>query len=152
MRWAGSYGVEADFIAKSHCSVEFIPINEILVSLVNGNHSQHEVLMNFHDIPTVTVNTCVWNVYTFPILCLVITVAEFKTLLMHWQKVLEKFEFLSIKSKVLRARENLARYTNDLNLQADFWGNRRIIKTKVGSALNLKSLPWRKAWYLFANI
>ena len=23
-RWAGTYGVEADFIAKSHCSVEYI--------------------------------------------------------------------------------------------------------------------------------
>ena len=30
-RWAGSYGVKADFIAQSHCSVEFIPVKAILV-------------------------------------------------------------------------------------------------------------------------
>jgi hypothetical protein len=30
-RWAGSYGVSVDFIAVTHCSVEFIPLEEILV-------------------------------------------------------------------------------------------------------------------------
>ena len=30
-RWAGTYGVKADFVAKSHCSVEFIPLEAINV-------------------------------------------------------------------------------------------------------------------------
>lgn len=30
-RWAGAYGVEADFIALTHCSVEFIPTESINV-------------------------------------------------------------------------------------------------------------------------
>jgi hypothetical protein len=30
-RWAGDYGVDADFIAVTHCSAEFIPLQEILV-------------------------------------------------------------------------------------------------------------------------
>jgi hypothetical protein len=32
-RWAGSYGVTADFVAQSHCSVEFIPAKAINVRL-----------------------------------------------------------------------------------------------------------------------
>ena len=32
-RWAGIYGVQADFIAKSHCSVEFITTKAINVHL-----------------------------------------------------------------------------------------------------------------------
>jgi hypothetical protein len=31
-RWAGSYGVSADYIAVTHCSAEFIPLEEINVS------------------------------------------------------------------------------------------------------------------------
>jgi hypothetical protein len=31
MRWAGSYGVNIDFVARSHCAVEVIPIEEIQV-------------------------------------------------------------------------------------------------------------------------
>ena len=31
LRWAGTYGVKADFVAKSHCSVEFIPTDAINV-------------------------------------------------------------------------------------------------------------------------
>ena len=62
-------------------------------------------------------------------------IAEFKTSLIHCQKVLDKFEFFPIKSKVLRARENLSKYCNDLKFNADFWGQGRIIKTKVVCAL-----------------
>ena len=32
-RWAGTYGVQADFIAKSHCSVEFVTKEAINVRL-----------------------------------------------------------------------------------------------------------------------
>ncbi len=35
-RWAGAYGVAADFIAVTHCSVEFIPLEEILVGARSG--------------------------------------------------------------------------------------------------------------------
>jgi hypothetical protein len=30
-RWAGAYGVKADFIARSHCSLEFIKTEDIQV-------------------------------------------------------------------------------------------------------------------------
>ncbi len=32
-RWAGTFGVDADFIARGHCSVEFIKIEDIEVFL-----------------------------------------------------------------------------------------------------------------------
>ena len=31
LRWAGAYGVNADFVAKSHCAVEFISIEDVEV-------------------------------------------------------------------------------------------------------------------------
>ncbi len=31
-RWAGTYGVSADYIALTHCSVEFIALEDIHVS------------------------------------------------------------------------------------------------------------------------
>ena len=30
-RWAGAYGIKADFIARSHCSVEVIKMEDIKV-------------------------------------------------------------------------------------------------------------------------
>ena len=30
-RWAGSYGVNVDFVARSHCSVAFIALEDIQV-------------------------------------------------------------------------------------------------------------------------
>ncbi len=33
-RWAGTYGVSADYIALTHCSVEYIALEDILVSSV----------------------------------------------------------------------------------------------------------------------
>ena len=30
-RWAGTYGVDADFVALSNCSIEFVPIAAINV-------------------------------------------------------------------------------------------------------------------------
>ena len=32
-RWAGSYGVNIDFVARSHCSVEIIAIEDIQASV-----------------------------------------------------------------------------------------------------------------------
>jgi hypothetical protein len=32
LRWAGTYGVNIDFVARSHCSVEFISIEAMQVS------------------------------------------------------------------------------------------------------------------------
>jgi hypothetical protein len=34
-RWAGDYGVNADLIAVTHCSAEFIPLEEILVQNIS---------------------------------------------------------------------------------------------------------------------
>jgi hypothetical protein len=31
LRWAGAFGVQADFIARTHCSVEIIKTEEIMV-------------------------------------------------------------------------------------------------------------------------
>jgi hypothetical protein len=31
-RWSGTYGVNLDYVARSHCSVEFISIEDIQVS------------------------------------------------------------------------------------------------------------------------
>ncbi len=33
-RWAGCFGVDADFVARGHCSVEFIKIEDIKVPLM----------------------------------------------------------------------------------------------------------------------
>ncbi len=33
-RWAGAFGVSADFVALSHCSAEFIPLEAIQVCIV----------------------------------------------------------------------------------------------------------------------
>ena len=32
-RWAGSFGVNVDFVARSHCSVEMIMLEDIQVCL-----------------------------------------------------------------------------------------------------------------------
>ena len=34
-RWAGTYGVDADFVAKTHCSVEFISTETVDVSYIS---------------------------------------------------------------------------------------------------------------------
>ena len=31
-RWAGTYGVNVDFVARSHCSVVYIPVSDIQAS------------------------------------------------------------------------------------------------------------------------
>ena len=37
MRWAGTFGVNADFVARSHCSVELITANAVSVSGLSSN-------------------------------------------------------------------------------------------------------------------
>jgi hypothetical protein len=34
MRWAGAYGIQADFVALSHCSIEIIKTADIQVLLL----------------------------------------------------------------------------------------------------------------------
>jgi hypothetical protein len=34
-RWAGSYGVNVDFVARSHCAVEVILVEDMEVSTIN---------------------------------------------------------------------------------------------------------------------
>ncbi len=34
LRWAGSFGVNIDFVARSHCSVEFITIEDMQASFM----------------------------------------------------------------------------------------------------------------------
>lgn len=33
LRWAGTYGVNLDFVARTHCSVEYISIEAVQVSI-----------------------------------------------------------------------------------------------------------------------
>ena len=37
-RWAGTLGIRADFVARTHCSVAFIPTKDILVPLLKFSH------------------------------------------------------------------------------------------------------------------
>jgi hypothetical protein len=39
-RWAGTFGVEADFVARSHCSIEIIASEDIEVRLTVLTHKQ----------------------------------------------------------------------------------------------------------------
>ena len=34
LRWGGSFGVNVDFVARTHCSVELIPTKAIFVSVL----------------------------------------------------------------------------------------------------------------------
>ncbi len=34
LRWAGTFGVNLDFVARSHCSVEFISAEDMQVNLI----------------------------------------------------------------------------------------------------------------------
>jgi hypothetical protein len=42
-RWAGTYGVDMDFVARSHCSVAVIGIEEIQVRYCIGAHKHIDV-------------------------------------------------------------------------------------------------------------
>jgi hypothetical protein len=33
LRWAGTFGVNIDFVARTHCSVEFIPLKKMQVCI-----------------------------------------------------------------------------------------------------------------------
>ena len=42
LRWAGSFGVNIDFVARSHCSVEIILLEDMIVSPWHSAlHSAH---------------------------------------------------------------------------------------------------------------
>jgi hypothetical protein len=49
LRWAGAYGVQADFVARSHCSIEVIKTADIkvLVLLIVLPHKSKEDLWIF---------------------------------------------------------------------------------------------------------
>ena len=40
-RWAGAYGVQADFVAMSHCSVEIIKTEHIMVQWLQWNYPKY---------------------------------------------------------------------------------------------------------------
>ena len=44
-RWAGAYGVTADFIAMTHCSVEFIPLAQIQVKTIETREINERELL-----------------------------------------------------------------------------------------------------------
>jgi hypothetical protein len=33
LRWAGTFGVNIDFVARTHCSIEFIPLKKMQVCI-----------------------------------------------------------------------------------------------------------------------
>jgi hypothetical protein len=81
LRWAGSFGVNVDFVARSHCSVEIILLEDMAVC----------------DTELIELKC--------PQLCLLsiwIVVLTHELL----QAILEKFEFFPIKCRVQRALES----------------------------------------------
>jgi hypothetical protein len=83
-RWSGSYGVNLDYVARSHCSVEFISIEDIQV-----NDRQSICIYAIENI----------NIHEG---CLSLMQPPFMIL----QNILEKFEFFPIKCRVQRSLEN----------------------------------------------
>ncbi len=57
-RWAGAYGVDADFVAITHCSAEFIPTSEIQVMICIGV-SFPECCYTFFGQKTLASTTCI---------------------------------------------------------------------------------------------
>jgi hypothetical protein len=85
LRWAGSYGVQVDFIARSHCSVEIIKTEDIMVWSCHSCVSEY----GYH----VAVCSETPEHYTM-------------------QAVLEKFEFFPIKCRILRTALQFSKYLN----------------------------------------
>ncbi len=51
LRWGGTLGVSVDFVARSHCSVEFIPLEDIQVYPIYVIPTDHaEYLLPFIEI------------------------------------------------------------------------------------------------------
>jgi hypothetical protein len=53
LRWSGAYGVDVDFVARSHCSVAIIPIEDILVRI--PSFSIDKLFLNHAGLP---LNPC----------------------------------------------------------------------------------------------
>ena len=102
-RWAGSYGVQVDFIARSHCSVEIIKTEDIMVW-----SSSYITLAIF--------------------LCLVELLSTINV-----QAVLEKFEFFPIKCRILRTAQQFSQYQNKVVSPGDAGNDSEKLKTKVWS-------------------
>ena len=84
LRWAGSYGVQADFIARSHCSVEIIKTEDIMV----------------------------WCCISFKLL-FVVECSEIPEHY-NMQAVLKKFEFFPIKCRILRTAQQFSKCLDDV--------------------------------------
>ena len=83
-RWAGTYGVEADLLARSHCSVEIITLEDIQVLCLLSTVFPCSLQGKSH------VYTQLWRVYNRGL----------------WrQDILEKFEFFPIKCRIQQAAE-----------------------------------------------
>ena len=60
------------------------------------------------------------------------------------QRLLQKFEFLPIKSRIKLAAENFRLYQADLQADVDFWGSpMKVLKAKV--CLPYTSLKWHSS-------
>ncbi len=80
-RWAGAYGVQADFVAMSHCSVEYIKTEDIMVL--------------YHQ--------------AFYHLCISILI-QLSNSILYLQDILEKFEFFPIKCRIQRAKDTYSKF------------------------------------------
>ena len=50
LRWGGSYGVNIDFVARTHCSVAFIKIEDIQVSLKTKPMCKKQYIVRFFPV------------------------------------------------------------------------------------------------------
>jgi hypothetical protein len=107
VRWTGSYGVKADVVARTHCSVEIIKTEEIHVGLLPHGSVRpivvllEQILVRKHTM----ILTCT---------CL--------------QEILEKFEFFPIKCLIERAADL---YKKGLEMNEKNNKGKRSFKTKV---------------------
>jgi hypothetical protein len=57
MRWGGSFGVNIDFVARSHCSVEFILMEDMEVSLyLQVGTTKNMFLVNVRGILSILIS------------------------------------------------------------------------------------------------
>jgi hypothetical protein len=104
MRWTGTYGVSVDLIARTHCSVEVIKYEDVLVFIQCNDHADFELL------PPIFYSELTKNA----------------------QGIMGKFEFFPIKCRTQRAWE-IYKHANKSEAHDwnDRDGSSRKIKMKV---------------------
>ncbi len=110
-RWTGAYGMEADIVARTHCSVELTKTDDIKVGcaeqcLMIQSYFASAKQFRFHVQDHILMQFLVYS---------------------RWQEILEKFEYFPIKCLIQRASEM---YKKGLEMNEQYTG-KRTFKTKV---------------------